>query len=104
MADLRALFEKLGFGDVRTLLNSGNVVFSAIVKWDDDIAARIERALSATCQLSSSVAVLSGDEVAVAVENNPLARIAKNPSWLLIVVPKNSSGLVQLKPLVKQQW
>jgi uncharacterized protein (DUF1697 family) len=28
MADLRSLFEQLGFGDVRTLLNSGNVVFS----------------------------------------------------------------------------
>ena len=29
MADLRTLFEGLGYGDVRTLLNSGNVVFSA---------------------------------------------------------------------------
>ena len=29
MADLRALFEQLGFGDVRTLLNSGNVGFRA---------------------------------------------------------------------------
>ena len=28
MAELRALVEKLGYGDVRTLLNSGNVVFS----------------------------------------------------------------------------
>jgi uncharacterized protein (DUF1697 family) len=28
MADLRALVEDLGFRDVRTLLNSGNVVFS----------------------------------------------------------------------------
>lgn len=27
MADLRSLFESLGFRDVRTLLNSGNVVF-----------------------------------------------------------------------------
>jgi uncharacterized protein (DUF1697 family) len=28
MADLRKLFEGLGYGDVRTLLNSGNVVFT----------------------------------------------------------------------------
>lgn len=28
MSDLRALMEELGFTDVRTLLNSGNVVFS----------------------------------------------------------------------------
>jgi len=29
MADLRALIEGLGYTDVRTLLNSGNVVFSS---------------------------------------------------------------------------
>ena len=29
MEDLRALMGGLGYGDVRTLLNSGNVVFSA---------------------------------------------------------------------------
>ncbi len=29
MADLRALVEALGYGEARTLLNSGNVVFSA---------------------------------------------------------------------------
>lgn len=31
MADLRALIEGLGYGDVRTLLNSGNVVFSLML-------------------------------------------------------------------------
>ena len=29
MADLRALVEELGYGDVRTLRNSGNVLFTA---------------------------------------------------------------------------
>ncbi len=104
MADLRAVFERLGFGHVRTLLNSGNVVFSASAKRDEDLAARIEKALARILKLSSSVAVLSGDEVAFAVERNPLARIAKNPSWLLIVVPKDASALIRLKPLLKQQW
>jgi len=32
MADLRRLFERLGFEEVRTLLNSGNVVFSATTR------------------------------------------------------------------------
>ena len=31
MANLRTMVEELGYGDVRTLLNSGNVVFSATV-------------------------------------------------------------------------
>ena len=32
MGDLRALFTGLGYGDVRTLLNSGNVVFTVARK------------------------------------------------------------------------
>src|SRR5215468_2583220 len=44
MADLRALFESLGFRDVRTVLNSGNVVFSAATKGRGDVLARIEGA------------------------------------------------------------
>lgn len=30
MADLRAVYDELGFGDVRTVLNSGNVVGEAV--------------------------------------------------------------------------
>ena len=44
MADLRALFEKLGYVDVRTLLNSGNVVFSVPETSTVEAAPRIERA------------------------------------------------------------
>ena len=47
MADLRALVEGLGFRDVRTLLNSGNIIFSAPKNRRDDAAARIEKAMSA---------------------------------------------------------
>ncbi len=38
MADLRALVEGLGYRDVRTLLNSGNVVFTVTKKNSDDEA------------------------------------------------------------------
>ena len=31
MADLRAVVEGLGYRDVRTLLNSGNVVFTSLL-------------------------------------------------------------------------
>lgn len=47
MADLRALVEGLGFHSVRTLLNSGNVVFDGEVADCTDAAIRIEHALAA---------------------------------------------------------
>src|SRR6185503_15578041 len=46
MADLRALFEELGYQDVKTLLNSGNVVFTRPASSKADPAARLEKAIA----------------------------------------------------------
>ena len=45
MAELRALVEELGYSEVRTLLNSGNVVFSAAKAEPRKAALRIQAAL-----------------------------------------------------------
>jgi uncharacterized protein (DUF1697 family) len=45
MADLRAVFEGLGFRGVRTLLNSGNVVFSAPGERREGARTRIQDGL-----------------------------------------------------------
>ena len=103
-ADLRALFEGLGFRDVRKLLNSGNVVFSVPAKGGGDVLARIEKGLASRLQLTSAVIVLSAEEVAAAVRDNPLSQVATNPSHLLVVVPLVSSGLRRLQPLLKKRW
>src|SRR5262245_47693718 len=86
MADLRVLFEDLGFRDVRTLLNSGNVIFSASSTSRSEILARIEQGLAAKLSVTSPVTVLSGKEVAAAVRNNPFSHISPNLSHLLVVV------------------
>jgi uncharacterized protein (DUF1697 family) len=104
MADLRALFEGLGFRDVRTLLNSGNVVFSAPAKGRGDVRARIEKALASSLGLTSPVIILSADELTAAVRDNPLSHVATNPSYLLVLVPQARSDLGQLKPLLKKRW
>jgi uncharacterized protein (DUF1697 family) len=104
MADLRALFERLGFRDVCTLLNSGNVVFSSPRGKPDDLAARIERALTSKLGLSSRVTVLTEAEAAGIVRDNPLSTVATNPSRLLVVVPQLPADLARLKSLLKQRW
>ena len=104
MADLRALFEDLGFCDVSTLLNSGNVVFSAPATKRDNVLVRIEKALASKLQVTPPVTVLSADEVAAVVRDNPLARVATNPSRLLVVVPLFPSALDRLRPLGKERW
>jgi uncharacterized protein (DUF1697 family) len=104
MADLRDMFEGLGFGEVRTLLNSGNVIFSSADVGRRQILARIEAALAAELGLTSRVILLSGQEVARAVRDNPFSRIATNPSRFLVVVPRERSDRKLLRPLVRKRW
>jgi uncharacterized protein (DUF1697 family) len=104
MADLRTLVESLGFRDVRTMLNSGNVVFSIPHGRRGDVAGRIENALSSRLGLNSRVTVLSGAELAGAVRDNPFAGVADNPSRLLVMVPRKPSDRARLEPLLEKPW
>ncbi|MCC3767069.1 DUF1697 domain-containing protein [Streptomyces sp. UNOC14_S4] len=47
MADLRALLTELGYGDVRTHLQSGNAVFTSEVTDETALAAEVGRAIEA---------------------------------------------------------
>jgi uncharacterized protein (DUF1697 family) len=104
MADLRALVEKLGYRDVRTLLNSGNVVFSAAGSRTADPAPRIEKAIASTLGVTSRVTVLTVAELADAVDANPLLKIAKDPSRLLLAILTDPLDRKRLEPLRAETW
>ncbi len=104
MANLRKLFEELGYRDVRTLLNSGNVVFTLVEKSAADDAARIEKAIADRLGVPTRVTLMRGRELAEAVHANPFGAIADNPSRVLLLVLRDAKALAHLKPLLKQSW
>ncbi len=104
MADLRALVAKLGYRDVKTLLNSGNVLFRAPASSRAAHGARIEKALAEALGVTSRVTVLTVGELAKAVEENPLVSRAHDPSRLLVVVLTNPADRARLAPLARQDW
>jgi uncharacterized protein (DUF1697 family) len=85
MTDLRALFEDLHLGPVRTLLQSGNVVFTGGRK----TAAQLERLLeSETAKrfgLRTEYFVRSAADLRKIVEGNPFAREAKSDPGRVVV-------------------
>jgi uncharacterized protein (DUF1697 family) len=103
MADLRALVEKLGYRDVRTLLNSGNVVFTDPRGDTARAAARIEKGIASELGVASRVVVLTAAEVAAALAANPLAAVATNPSRFFVAVLADPADR-RLKPLLAQDW
>ena len=104
MADLKALIEDFGYTDVRTLLNSGNVVFTSPNDAPDVAAARIEKALLLRLDLDARVVVLTAADMARVVEENSLLKRADDPSRLLVAVPLNRADLSKLSPLLSQDW
>jgi uncharacterized protein (DUF1697 family) len=104
MADLRALVEGLGYKDVRTLLNSGNVVFTAPRATPRDAAARIEKALATGLGVASRVTVLTAADVAAAVAACPLLEVADDPSRLLVAFLRDPADRAKVEPLRKQDW
>lgn len=63
MAALKACFEGLGFGDVRTYINSGNVIFRAAQATNDALASQIEAALAESFTPGVRALIKSRDEL-----------------------------------------
>ena len=104
MAELRRLVESLGFTDVRTLLNSGNVVFTARSNAVRSAAARIERAVLDELGVSARAIVLTADELTEIVDENPLAGICDDPSRMLIAVFTEPAARAKAEALMQDSW
>jgi len=104
MADLRALVTELGYREVSTLLNSGNVIFTVPRAGRGDPAARIERAMSGRLGVTARVLVLTAAEVATIIAGNPLSKVAADPSRFLVTVLANPADRARLVPLTRQDW
>lgn len=80
MARLRELAADLGYADVRTYVNSGNVVFSGPERSPLQVERQLEEQLAATFGFEISVVVRSRDELADVVRANPLRDVATDPA------------------------
>lgn len=104
MADLRTLIEELGFTNVRSLLNSGNVIFETSDPGTFGSAELIENTIYAKLGISAKVLVMSAEEIAEIVDHNPLSEVADNPSRLLVAFLGSQEDVLKLKPLESQNW
>jgi uncharacterized protein (DUF1697 family) len=83
MADLRALLAEAGYGDVRTLLQSGNVVLSGTAK-PEAVAAALETLLAERFGMDIPVVVRSRAQLAAVVQHSPLGDVAKDPKKYVV--------------------
>jgi uncharacterized protein (DUF1697 family) len=74
MDNLRALFEALGFEQVKTYIQSGNVVFKTKKTSTSVLSRRIEEKILSDFGFSVSVISRSSGEMAGAIESNPFLK------------------------------
>jgi uncharacterized protein (DUF1697 family) len=78
MADLRAAVEALGFKDVRSLLQSGNLVFDAGKKSPASVETTLETGFEKAFGFRPDIYARSGAELAQIIARCPFAKEAKS--------------------------
>ncbi|HKY35239.1 MAG TPA: DUF1697 domain-containing protein [Polyangiaceae bacterium] len=87
MGDLRALAQKVGLREPRTLLASGNLIFESGAKGSAALEKLLEIALSRELQLVTPVVVRSVAEWRAAIADNPFAAEARKAPGQLLLMP-----------------
>jgi uncharacterized protein (DUF1697 family) len=100
MADLRKLVGDLGYDEVRSVLNSGNLVFSGPVRPQDQVACQIEETLVLKLGVAARVLVLDADELAAIVAGNPLLGQAGDHSRLIAFILSSPHSTPQARDAI----
>ncbi len=74
MPELARVFEKAGFRNVRTYIQSGNIIFETGEDSDDLLSAKIRELISKKFSLTIQVVVLTPQELAEIVAKNPFVK------------------------------
>jgi uncharacterized protein (DUF1697 family) len=94
MQDLKAMFQSLGFEDVRTYIQSGNVVFEGEEQSESLISGIIERQIEETFGFAVSVIMRTLDELEQTIANNPFKLTDKEDfkRWYVSFLPAEPSA------------
>ena len=102
MADLRASFDALGYEDVRTYIQTGNVLFTSSPKSEKAVVSAIETQLASDFGDSPAVLLRTVPELQRVGRFSPYAKAGANPSrhhvTFLAMVP-TKAALASLSPL-----
>lgn len=85
MAELRKVLETMGFGGVKTLLNSGNVVFSTADGNLEALEGKMEARLQETFGFPIPIIIRNSKEIGDMISADPFMDVAVTPDIRLYV-------------------
>ncbi len=112
MSELKTCFEKLGLDNVKTYINSGNVIFESS-KSSGEIARQIEKSLPTLFKLDSElikVLVLSADDLHAIIKKAPSGfgteptKYHSDAIFLMDITPKDALTVFSPREGVDAIW
>ncbi|MCR8666714.1 DUF1697 domain-containing protein [Aestuariibaculum sp. M13] len=95
MADLRKLLAEEGFNNVKTYIQSGNVVFQSDVKDEKSIAETISKAILKQFGFDVSVLVKTPEVFQTIFEASPFSEEEKKKSYFMLLFEEPNAELVK---------
>jgi uncharacterized protein (DUF1697 family) len=99
MSDLKLLFEEMGFQDVQTYIQSGNVIFSSKEKSGGKLEAKISSAIKRKFGFDVQVIILSQEEIEYTLKNNPFIKRKKEDDRLYVTFLSNAPSKENIQRL-----
>ena len=100
MADLRDMLARLGFSDVQTLLQSGNVLFQSRPRTTPQLEKLLEAELRSQLAVETDFMVRTAGELNGVVDGNPFRKeAARDPGHLLVFFLKDAPPAAAVKAL-----
>ncbi|SRR5579884_1349082 len=100
MSDLRDLLAGLGFAEVRSLLQSGNLVFRSNSEGRAELEQRLETEAARRLGLRTDLLVRTADDWADVVDRNPFPDVAeRDPGHLVVMFLKQAPDAAAVEAL-----
>lgn len=103
MAGLERIFTGLGYEEVKTYIQSGNVVFRTEEQPAAELEAAIEKALSATMGTSIVCIVRTDEELRAITEQNPFTDKDSDGQYIVLLKDSPAAGKLEKIPLPGEQ-
>ncbi|MBK9097059.1 MAG: DUF1697 domain-containing protein [bacterium] len=104
MSELKSLFEKTGFQDVETYIQSGNVIFSTKETSTEKLSLKISSAIKKQFGFDVQVIVVTPEEIEQALKKNPFIKKKKDTDKLYVIFLSEIPSKVSVNNLNRNDY
>jgi len=99
MSDLKSLFEEIGFQNVETYIQSGNVIFSSKENSGEKLKSKISSGIKRKFGFDVQIVILAPKEIEYTFKNNPFIKKKKEIERLYVTFLSNTPSKENIQKL-----